>query len=91
MLRSFEENRIRAVLIDALSAKSAMYENQSDSAVGQCSAMLTVIHDVFGGTIFRSQFPVGYCYYNRIDRKFVDLTDSQCETPIDHDDELSSR
>lgn len=79
------------MLIDAWLAKTARYGNQSDSAVGQCSVMLTVIHDVFGGTIFRTQLPVGYCYYNRIDRKFVDLTDSQFETPIDHDDELSSR
>ncbi len=93
MKLNFNETSIRAALPTAWSLKTAKQWTPGIPAGGQCNVTTVVIHDLFGGEILRTKVP-GYDvdhYYNRINRKAVDFTDSQFPEPVRYDDELATR
>jgi len=80
-LPSFDESRVRRVLPQAWSLRTAVQWTAENPASGQCNVTAAVIHDLFGGEILRTQLPGVWHYYNRIDGRRVDLTDSQFSAP----------
>ncbi len=98
MALEFDETRIREALDKAWSLETAVQWSVENPANGQCNVTAAVIHDVFGGDILRTRYPQFWHYYNRIDGKRVDLTDSQFTrpgarfaAPERYDDELSDK
>lgn len=98
MPHPFDEARIREALESAWSLETAVQWSAENPANGQCNVTAAVIHDLFGGDILRTRFPAVWHYYNRIDGKRVDLTDSQFTrpgarfpAPERYDDALSDR
>lgn len=94
----YDEARIRQVLPRAWSSKTAVQWTPANPALGQCNVTAAVIYDLFGGEILRTRLPDVWHYYNRIDGRRVDFTDSQFDTPgalfeapQDYDDEQTSR
>ena len=92
----FNESRIREALEDAWSLDSAVQWSVENPANGQCNVTAAVIYDIFGGEVLRTKYPEFWHYYNRIDGKRVDLTDSQFSrpgvrvpAPKEYDDEVS--
>jgi hypothetical protein len=61
------------------------------SGKGQCSVTALVINDLFGGEILKTLLPEGWHFYNRIDGKRFDFTDSQFDGPIEYMDLPSNR
>jgi len=93
----FDEAVVREALVKSWSLETAVQWTAENPASGQCNVTAAVIHDVFGGDILRTRLPGVWHYYNRIDSRRFDLTDSQFtapgalfEAPGSYDDELSS-
>ena len=81
MTHVFDEARIREALDGAWSLETAVQWSKENPANGQCNVTAAVIYDLFGGEILRTRYPSFWHYYNRIDGKSVDLTDSQFSRP----------
>lgn len=95
---TFDEDRVRSALEKAWSIDTAKQWSQENPANGQCNVTSAVIHDLFGGEILRTRYPNVWHYYNHIDGKRCDLTDSQFvrpdarfPAPESYDNELSDR
>jgi len=93
----FNEKRIREALEDAWSLKTAKQWSPENPANGQCNVTAAVVHDLYGGEILRTRYPTVWHYYNQIDDKRFDFTDSQFsrpnarfEAPEQYDDEVSN-
>lgn len=78
---TFNETRVRSALELAWSSETAIQWSKDNPANGQCNVTSVVIHDLFGGEILRTRYPEFWHYYNRIDTRRVDLTDSQFYRP----------
>lgn len=98
MAQEFDEDRIREALETAWSLETAKQWSPENPANGQCNVTAAVIQDLYGGEILRTRYPTVWHYYNRIDGRRVDLTDSQFsrpgarfEAPGHYDDEVSDR
>ena len=81
MTLTFDESRIRSVLRDAWSLETAVQWTPENPASGQCNVTAAVIFDLFGGDLLRTRLPDVWHYYNRIDGRRVDFTDSQFDAP----------
>lgn len=97
-MSAFDEDRIRRALDKAWSLESAVQWSEQNPANGQCNVTAAVIFDLFGGDILRTRYPEFWHYYNRIDGRRVDLTDSQFirpgarfAAPERYEDELSDK
>lgn len=95
---TFNEERIRSVLEKAWSLDTAKQWSPENPANGQCNVTSAVIHDLFGGDVLRTRIQTVWHYYNQIDGKRYDLTDSQFyrpgarfPAPETYEDELSDR
>lgn len=89
----FDEKRVRETLQQSWSLDTAKQWLPEMPAAGQCNVTAVVVYDLFGGEILRTKVP-GYDvdhYYNSIDGKSVDLTDSQFVEPVGYDDEVATR
>ncbi len=98
MMAVFDEDRVRQALDEAWSLETAVQWSAENPANGQCNVTAAVIHDLFGGDILRTRYPEFWHYYNRIDGRRVDLTDSQFTrpgarfaAPDRYEDELSDK
>lgn len=91
MTRPFDEAEVRRALHDAWSLESAVQWTPETPAAGQCNVTAAVVHDLFGGEILRTELPDVTHFYNRVDGRVVDVTDSQFDAPIAYDDTPSSR
>lgn len=81
MTPQYDEERIRAALHDAWSLETAVQWTRENPALGQCNVTAAVIHDLFGGEILRTRLPGVWHYYNCMNGKRVDFTDSQFTAP----------
>ena len=95
---TFDEERVRSALEKAWSLDTAKQWSKQNPANGQCNVTSAVIYDLFGGKVLRTRYPNVWHYYNQIDGKRCDLTDSQFvrpdarfPAPVRYDDELSDR
>lgn len=77
----FDETKVRTALHKAWSLDTAIQWTAENPASGQCNVTAAVIYDMFGGEILRTKLPGVWHYYNRIDGKRCDLTDSQFTAP----------
>lgn len=80
-LLPFDETQVRAALRPSWSRETAVQWTAEYPASGQCNVTAAVIQDLFGGEILRTELAGIWHYYNRIDGKRVDLTDSQFNAP----------
>ncbi|MCV3273599.1 YunG family protein [Roseobacter sinensis] len=94
----FNEDQVRAALEKAWSLETAKQWSRENPANGQCNVTSAVIHDLFGGEVLRTRYPTVWHYYNRIDGRRCDLTDSQFvrpgarfPAPDSYDDEVTDR
>ena len=78
---TFDEARIRAALETAWSRDTAKQWSRENPANGQCNVTTAVVHDLFGGDVLRTRCGTFWHYYNRIDGRRCDLTDSQFVRP----------
>lgn len=94
-MQSFDEAAVRNALSQAWSLETAKQWTPECPAAGQCNVTAVVIHDLFGGEILQTALPDDWGdvihFYNRIDGRVVDLTDSQFTEPIPYDDAPASR
>lgn len=80
-MHDFDEARVRAALDKAWSLETAKQWSLENPANGQCNVTAAVIHDLFGGDVLRTPYPTFWHYYNRIEGRVVDLTDTQFTRP----------
>lgn len=80
-MTAFDEQMIRAALYRAWSRETAVQWTPENPASGQCNVTAAVIHDLFGGDILRTPIDDIWHYYNRIDGRRFDFTDSQFTAP----------
>lgn len=83
--------KLKNVLFDAWSLESSSKWSESNPAKGQCGVTSLVVNDWFGGEIRKTKTPEGWHFYNKINGKRYDLTESQFSTPIEYMDILSNR
>lgn len=81
MQLSYDEAMIRDALKSAWSKETAVQWTSENPAAGQCNVTVAVIYDLFGGEILRTRLQDVWHYYNRIDGRRVDFTDSQFSAP----------
>ena len=81
MPQSFDEPQVRAALENAWSLDTAVQWTAENPASGQCNVTAAMAHDLWGGEILRTQLDDVWHYYNLIDGRRVDLTDSQFTRP----------
>ena len=60
-------------------------------ALSQCSVTALLVHDLFGGSILRTDVNGAWHYYNQVGSRRYDLTMGQFDLPIPYDDLPSSR
>ena len=95
---TFDETVIRKALRDAWSPETAVQWTPDNPASGQCNVTAAVIFDLFGGEILRTRLADVWHYYNRIEGRRIDFTDSQFSSPgalfsapASYDDEPTTR
>lgn len=95
---NFDEVAVRKALHKAWSNETAVQWTEENPASGQCNVTAAVVCDTFGGKVLRTKLLEVWHYYNSIDGRRYDLTDSQFtargalfEAPTSYDDEVSSK
>lgn len=83
--------QIRDALFKSWSIHSSSKWTPDNPARGQCSVTALVVNDLLGGEILKTRLPEGWHFYNRIDGKRYDFTESQFDGPIDYMDIPSNR
>jgi hypothetical protein len=83
--------QLRATLEKAWSIESSSKWSLHNPAKGQCGVTALVVQDILQGEIMKTQTPEGWHFYNFIDGKRVDFTESQFSQPISYMDVESSR
>lgn len=78
---AFDEAKVRAALDDAWSLETAPQWSAENPANGQCNVTAAVICDLFGGEVLRTRIGDLWHYYNQIDGRRADLSDSQFTRP----------
>ena len=81
MTMKFDEHAVRDALTSAWSLETASQWTADNPALGQCNVTAVLIHDLFGGEILRTWLPNVWHYYNRLDGRRMDLSDSQFSAP----------
>lgn len=75
----------------AWSIKSSSKWSSDNPAKGQCGVTSLVVQDTLGGEIQKTQLAEGWHYYNVIDHKRYDFTESQFGESINYEDIPSNR
>ncbi|MFJ7747087.1 hypothetical protein [Peribacillus sp. NPDC097295] len=79
------------VLKKSWSLNSSSKWTMNNPAKGQCGVTALVVNDIYGGEIFKTPTPEGWHFYNRINNKYFDLTESQFTSKIIYLNMPSSR
>jgi hypothetical protein len=82
---------VTAALLGSWSLETSGQWQAGDPARGQCNVTTLLVNELFGGEILKTPLTEGDHFYNRIDGKRIDLTDSQFEAPIAYLDIVSDR
>ena len=83
--------RLAEQLKAAWSAETATPWTAGNPARGQCSVTALVVQDLLGGEILKTRVGPHWHFYNRLDGRRVDLTESQFETPPAYEDLPATR
>jgi hypothetical protein len=87
----FHEDRVTAALLRSWSPQTSGQWLASNPARGQCNVTALLVNEIFGGEILKTPLPEGDHFYNRVDDKRTDLTESQFEAPVNYLDIKSDR
>ncbi|MEM7743234.1 MAG: hypothetical protein AAF409_05935 [Pseudomonadota bacterium] len=82
---------VQAALRAAWSDRSSTLWSRENPAAGQCGVSALVAHDHLGGDILKTRCRDLWHFYNRIDGRRIDFTDSQFDAPITYEDAISNR
>jgi hypothetical protein len=88
---TFDEERVRSALSNSWSPQTAIQWRPDIPALGQCNVTALLVNELFGGRILKTRQRDSVHYYNEIDGRRYDFTDSQFDSRIEYDDEQSSR
>ena len=86
----FSEDKIRTALLQSWSLETAIQWQPDKPALGQCNVTALLIEEIFGGKILKTGFENIFHFYNEIDGRRYDFTDSQFDSPIEYEDLQSS-
>lgn len=73
------------------SLRSSTLWTPDNPAAGHCGVTALVAHDLFGGDILKTPWGDIWHFYNVIDGRRYDFTDSQFPAPLDYQDVPSNR
>ena len=90
-MTSDELTAFRKALEASWSLRSSTLWRQDKPAAGQCGVSALVAQDHLGGEILKTRYGSLWHFYNRIDGRRVDFTESQFDEPIAYADEPSNR
>lgn len=78
-------------LMAAWSPETATTWTTENPARGQCSVTALVVHDLMGGLILKTKVGPQWHFYNLLEGRRIDLTESQFGAPISYEDLPASR
>ena len=84
-------HKLKTILFQAWSLQSSTKWTPQNPAKGHCGVTSLVVHDLLGGDLAKTKLPVGWHYYNLINGRRFDFTESQFDEPIGYDDLPSTR
>ncbi len=84
-------DKLKAALGAAWSRSSSTLWSEDNPARGQCGVTALVVNDILGGEIVKTRYEQLWHFYNIIDGKVIDFTESQFDAPIAYDDRTSNR
>jgi hypothetical protein len=87
----FEPDAVVRTLQKSWSPATARQWTSERPAAGQCNVTALLLHDLFGGELLKTLLPKGDHFYNRIDGRRYDFTESQFDRPIRYDDTPATR
>lgn len=82
---------LKDIFPKAWSLQSSTKWSIHNPAKGQCGVTSLVVNDLFGGLIMKTKLEEGWHFYNYINGKRYDFTESQFTTPIEYMDLCSTR
>jgi hypothetical protein len=89
--KTIKVEEIKKVLLDSWSLESSSKWSKDNPTKGQCGVTALLVNDILGGEIRKTKLPDGWDFYNFINKKRYDLTDSQFIENITYKDLLSNR
>ena len=90
-MSSTTPSQLLKALRKSWSGKSSTLWRADNPALGNCGVTALVVQDHLGGEILKTKFGDIWHFYNRVDGKRMDFTESQFERPIVYDDIESDR
>lgn len=79
------------VLYESWSIESSSKWTKENPAAGQCGVTALVMNDFLGGEILKTKLEEGWHYYNRIQGRNIDFTQSQFEELPKYEHRISNR
>lgn len=89
--KTYNTKEILEVLFKSWSLESSSKWSKENAAMGQCGVTALVVNDILGGEINKTKLPGGWHFYNIINRKRYDFTDTQFKEDILYMDTPSNR
>src|SRR5215468_11608119 len=87
----FDPQRVARCLRKSWSLATARQWTETNPAAGQCNVTALLVHELFGGELLMTRLPEGDHFYNRIDGRRYDFTQSQFREPICYADLPTTR
>jgi hypothetical protein len=87
----FDPAQVARALSLSWSLDTARQWTATNPAAGQCNVTALLVHERFGGELLKTPLPEGDHYYNRINGRRYDFTESQFAQPITYADLPASR
>jgi len=88
---NFDPEQVARALSLSWSLDTACQWTAANPAAGQCNVTALLVHERFGGDLLKTPLPEGDHFYNRIDGRRHDFTESQFNQPIVYADLPTSR
>ena len=88
---TFDPQQVARCLRKSWSLATARQWTKENPAAGQCNVTALLVHELFGGDLLMTRLPEGDHFYNRIDGRRYDFTESQFREPICYADLLTTR
>lgn len=86
-----EIEKLKDALLASWSGSSSTLWSEGNPARGQCGVTALVVNDILGGEIVKTRYEQLWHFYNVIDGKPIDFTESQFDAPIVYDNRVSDR
>ena len=87
----FDSQEVARGLRESWSLATARQWTAENPATGQCNVTALLVHELFGGELLKTRLPEGDHFYNRIDGRRYDFTESQFSLPITYSDLPTTR